>query len=294
MRLAGQGGEVMFLVDVADAAHAAGYRRPDVARWDEYVDAYLEPYVQEARSHGVRAATHKLWISDPIPLVTEMAGILKADVIACSTHGRTPFGRLVRGATAWHIVAHSAVPVLLRHIEGDRPPPQPLGRKHIAVPLDGSAYAEKALPLAAKLATEWGASLSLVRVPTIGFREWGAANLAGWSSQPVAHADAVAEAGIYLEAVAGALPVPAQTHVLEGSPIAATLADFVQTHAVTSVVMTTHGRTGLSRVVIGSVADALVHQLTCAMILVPALAAARVTPRSTEVEDAFRVPVEAG
>ena len=39
------------------------------------------------------------------------------------------------------------------------------------------------------------------------------------------------------------------------------------------IVMASHGRTGLPRVIVGSVADALVHRLTCPIVIIPSLAA---------------------
>jgi nucleotide-binding universal stress UspA family protein len=98
----------------------------------------------------------------------------------------------------------------------------------------------------------------------------------------------------YLERVAASLPVETHPCVLEGSPIADVLTDFVRSQGITDVVMTTHGRTGLSRVVLGSVADSLVHELTCPIILVPALAAAHVASAIGQARKDSRTPVEAG
>lgn len=294
MRLAGPGGEIILLVDVAQTARASRDHRPDVGTWNDCVDEYLRPHAEEIESHGVRAATHKVWISDPTWVIADMAGYLKADMIACSTHGRTPFGRLVRGGTAWHVVAHSQVPVLLRHVDPEMRADVHAGRPHIMVPLDGSAYAEKALPLAVALTKERGARLTLARVATTGLPEWGLSTPGGVGAFGLSYADEVAADRCYLEQVAAALPVDAHAHVLEGSPITAALADFVHSDGVTDVVMTTHGRTGLARVIVGSVADSLVHTLSCPIILVPALAAAHVTPLRTSTHDTEREPALSG
>jgi nucleotide-binding universal stress UspA family protein len=293
MRLAGIGGEIILLVDVSHAARAAGDHHPDVTHWNEYADAYLEPYLQDLQSRGVRVSTHKVWISEPIWVIADMAGYLKVDMIACGTHGRTPFGRLIRGGTAWQVVAHSEVPVLLRHVDGEKPAASPSARPHILVPLDGSAYAEKALPLAVRLAIERHATLALARVATSGLPDWGAANMGGWAGTgPIAYSDGVAADRCYLEQAAASLPVGTETSVIQGSPIAGALTDFVRSHTVTDVVMTTHGRTGLARVVLGSVADSLVHALSCPIILVPALAAAHITNPFGHAEKTSRTPVE--
>jgi hypothetical protein len=71
------------------------------------------------------------------------------------------------------------------------------------VPLDGSAYAEKALPLAEALALEWNASLWLVRVALTRFA-YADAYTNAQAAQQVCDED-VAEARHYLERIAGAL-----------------------------------------------------------------------------------------
>src|SRR5437764_251138 len=84
--------------------------------------------------------------------------VAHTDFVACATHGRSPLGRLVHGGVAWHALAHSTVPVLLRRID-EKPHYASIFAepRKIMVPLDGSELAETALPLAAELAEEWDA-----------------------------------------------------------------------------------------------------------------------------------------
>jgi nucleotide-binding universal stress UspA family protein len=110
---------------------------------------------------------------DPVHAIDVAARIYHADMVACATHGRGPLGRVLRGGVVWRALADSPVPVLVRHFEapsGYKPifAPEP----RILVPLDGSATAERALPLAQELMQEWNTSLWLVHVvssyPTTG------------------------------------------------------------------------------------------------------------------------------
>jgi nucleotide-binding universal stress UspA family protein len=81
------------------------------------------------------------------------------------------------------------------------------------------------------------------------------------------------EESAYLERVARRLPdgagVSPATVVLDG-PVAQTLIDHVRTRGAKLVVMTTHGRGGVSRMFLGSVADRLIRGLHCPLILVHA------------------------
>lgn len=64
---------------------------------------------------------------------------------------------------------------------------------------------------------------------------------------------------------------PAVESIVLAGPVADRLATAVEQWSITDVVMTTHGRTGLPRVILGSVSDALVQRLTCPIVIVPAL-----------------------
>ena len=137
------------------------------------------------------------------------------------------------------------------------------------VPLDGSALAETALPLARELASGWKAALWLVHVVT----EYPISGFAHTETNPDVVTDEMArESGQrYLDRVALELGVRAQTRVLTGSPVHELVAA-TRAWGITDVVLASHGRTGLQRVFLGSVTEGLLHQLQLPMIVVPALA----------------------
>ena len=165
------------------------------------------------------------------------------------------------GSIAWRALLRSAVPVLVRHVEeGIVSHPEPAQRR-ILVPLDGSTLAEKALPLATELAAEWRAPLYLVRVvPDPVTAETIA----------VEAADDPEAAKGHLDAIANRLPGSVQASVLTGSVVEA-LVEAVDKETITDIVMTSHGRTGLSRVIVGEVADELIHRLHCPIVVIPPL-----------------------
>lgn len=141
----------------------------------------------------------------------------------------------------------------------------------ILVPLDGSELAEQALAPASERARQAQATMHLVCV-----REPMSA-LALPPDLPLPmhqlEAEAVRELREYLDAVATrvgkALSTPVVSAVLAGEPATA-LCEYVESHDVDLVIMTTHGRTGLSRVWLGSVADRMLRRLAIPVLLLHA------------------------
>ncbi len=139
--------------------------------------------------------------------------------------------------------------------------------RSLLVPLDGSTFAEQALPIAIEIAQAARASVRLVlvhqRFPT------GKARADG-SSTEARLATLKAERG-YLQLVAKRVKDLTGTRVtavtLDG-PIAPTLREHIDQAGVDLVVMTTHGRGLLERAWLGSVADALVRTVDVPILLV--------------------------
>ncbi|HEX2911342.1 MAG TPA: universal stress protein [Chloroflexia bacterium] len=142
--------------------------------------------------------------------------------------------------------------------------------KRIMVPLDGSQLAEKALPYAIKLANQINGSLLLVHVletPGPGPQEYSFQG----DTFPVNSADP------YLQEVSRIISGPGAEPWIEadrleiivgyGKPAVA-LATMIEDEQVDLVVMTSHGRTGLSRLVMGSVAFDLVQRSICPIMLI--------------------------
>lgn len=274
-RLAGKDGEIVLMHDIDHPSSAFANRANHTPNPTDAAQEYLEAQAEPLRAHGMTVEVHTVVLNDVSASIDEAARLFKADVIACATHGRTPVRRLVRGGVAWRALAHSEVPVMLRHFEDEEPADAgaSLAQKRILVPLDGSRLAETALPLATQLAQEWCAPLFLIYViPELraSSSPYGYAYVS-----PSDHEEEKLEARQYLDHVAAGLSVDVHTRIVLGG-IVEGLVEQVEYLAITDVVMASHGRTGLSRVVMGSVADTLVHRLTCPIIVVPAVASSHV------------------
>jgi nucleotide-binding universal stress UspA family protein len=256
-QLAGPGGRFVL---VYVATH--GERVSDLER-------YFSNEAQLLQSRGFQVVTRVLVGGDIPRAIDEGVTELGAEMAAVATHGTAHGGRLARSSIAWKTLAHSPVPNLLRHAqEGrvrdlDETGPEPIT---IMVPLDGSPRAEKALSVAAALATRWEGSLVLTH-----------------------SGDDATEGQAYLDRIAQNLTVPVQTVLGHGKPGEA-LARLAGEHAVTHVVMTSHGRTGLSRVIAGDVAAQLIDRLSLPIIVVPALAELAQQPEQRSQQEMAPAP----
>jgi nucleotide-binding universal stress UspA family protein len=146
----------------------------------------------------------------------------------------------------------------------------------ILVPLDGSELAEHALPAAAHIARATNRPLVLARITPI--MTWGdpfGAPLPEETVQQLADEEQ-REAAAYLEQIARSLRpqgLTLQTSVGHGDPASALL-ELASALQASLIVMTSHGRTGLARVALGSVADRLVRDGHVPVLLVHVFAAA--------------------
>ncbi len=146
-----------------------------------------------------------------------------------------------------------------------------MNQRPVLVPLDGSPYAEAALPCAVTLAQASGSGirpLSVVEVLAGGAYADRLAALVGdglraYRQRAAARLDeeAAQAAAAYLEAPRAQAPagVAVAMQLLRGDP-ATCLIDEAEGAGVDLVVMTSHGRGGLRRLVLGSVADRLVRR----------------------------------
>jgi nucleotide-binding universal stress UspA family protein len=129
----------------------------------------------------------------------------------------------------------------------------------ILVPLDGSPLAEQALPYAAWLGRALPAELVLARI--LPLEVWAYFPPAAPETYQQLMNDEERFARDYLARIADPLRqqgLTVQTRIERGEP-ATMLLDLAPAAHAGLIVMTTHGRTGLNRFALGSVADRLVH-----------------------------------
>jgi nucleotide-binding universal stress UspA family protein len=138
--------------------------------------------------------------------------------------------------------------------------------RHLLVPIDGSGFGESALNVAGAIAARIGSSLELVTViPPVAHPDIPAAMAA--ESQ----ASRAAGARSHLERQAAELrcrfDISVRTAVLDGT-VADAIVEHVRTDPPDLIVMSTHGRSGPARLLLGGVADQLLRELHCPFIMV--------------------------
>jgi len=143
--------------------------------------------------------------------------------------------------------------------------------KKILYPTDFSPYSNQAYFHAVGLAETYGASLTVVYVYTPGSKEASGGDRRYWRSQ--------------LEQVRPANPDIAVHHAfLEGDP-AAEISRYAADVGIDVIVIGTHGRTGVDRLVMGSVAERVMREAPCSVLVVklPKGASAPERPQTVSV-----------
>ena len=140
--------------------------------------------------------------------------------------------------------------------------------KRILVPLDGSERAEQSLPVAARIARGSGGAIILVQVIDIQIAAYAYA-----THQPLiaSHLEASGnEARSYLTELTTSSMfegVPTEIHVPYGS-VPSQILSVADTSQADSMVLTSHGYTGVTRWVLGSVAEYIVRHGSVPVLLV--------------------------
>jgi nucleotide-binding universal stress UspA family protein len=139
----------------------------------------------------------------------------------------------------------------------------------ILVPLDGSAFAEQALPFAANIARRSSATLELVQVHGLYALKDSACSWLPYD--PAEDAALKEQERAYLDAIAKRLETPSvvkvQSAVVTGMAVDGIL-ERAHAKGAVLIVMTTHGRGPLSRAFLGSVADELIRRTPIPVLLI--------------------------
>lgn len=259
--------------------HAVEQGAPPTVHGDRHLthpaeaQGYLAGVAAWLAEHGVSADI--AWDMEPGEVASRIATAAAnagADLVVLCTHGTGGLRRLLFGRVAQQVLQRGTVPVLLV-------PPSASGReqpfhcRRILVPLDGSETSEAALPTAAALATGFNAALLLAMivptVETVSGERAAAIRLMPTAAAAVLEAEA-AEAVDYLGGLAGRLGPnsgAASIVVERGEPVRALL-DVASRREADVIVMATHGRSGVSAVWAGSVAQRIIAQSTRPVLLV--------------------------
>ncbi len=277
-QLAGKNGQLVLIRDAIGPLPGGTEGASPEVHAVELSEAYLHDIAAPMRDSGLDVRVEAFFMADPADAIDEAARLFDVDLIACATEARAGLQRLVHPSVAWRALSRSPVPVLLHR--GSAQAPTNVSRQplRLLVPLDGSDRSELAVPVATQIAQECGGSIVLVRVVPSHDAHLPDHRSGETAETPLSTQQAEAQA--YLSTVAAATAVECESLVLTGS-VGEQLIGAVTSHDITHVVMSSHGRTGWARVILGSVADDLVHAVETSVVVVPATAGQRGISRGT-------------
>ena len=218
---------------------------------------YLGALVDQLTDTGL-TTRHVVRRGPAAEAILDYVGQVDIDQIVMATHGYSGIKRWTHGSVAERVLQAAHVPLLLVRVgEQDLTSDwqQAARCRRILVPLDGSSMAEQILPTVISVAQAMSGELILLRVPV--------AHVSGWIvgewyllAQDVLDA-AEEDAQAYLSSVASRLEEQGLDVAMATSigPVASCIVEYAETHQVDLIAMCTHGRTGLARWALGSVAD---------------------------------------
>ncbi|MCE7964658.1 MAG: universal stress protein [Nitrospira sp. NTP2] len=236
----------------------------------EETDEHLAEAVRRLTSPTVSVTAHQR-VGIPSIQICEAAEKNCADVIVMGTHGRTGLDHILLGSTAEGVITMAPCPVLAIRAPNAleaRQTDAPTTFRQIVVPIDFSDCSIDALECAIQLAMDLGASLTLLHIlePQI-FEDDGTVRpeargrLDGRIDlQFMPYVDAIRSTGVSVRtAIRGGIP---SDSILE----------YARTLGSDLIIMGTHGRRGISHVMRGSVAEAVLRRSPCPVLAVKSLA----------------------
>jgi nucleotide-binding universal stress UspA family protein len=191
------------------------------------------------------------------------------DLVVMTTHARGALARFWLGSVADALVRHLSVPMLLVRPDGHEheQPAEPAVRRML-IALDGSPFSEQVLKPAVELCQVLDAECLLYRVikPFVpaNYTLEGVGHLAAGLVDQLESMQkrAVEEANTYLERIANqcrARKLKASPEVVVADEPATSILEKGKPPAIDVIALATHGRRGLSRLMLGSTADKVVR-----------------------------------
>ncbi len=233
-----------------------------------HAEGYLASAAARLRGAGLSIDTTSPH-GEPAAAIVEEAAKDPGILIAMASHGRSGLARWWMGSVADKVLHLAHNPLLIIRSQAEPPADQESSLERLIVPVDGSEVAEEILPHVAYLATAMGLSVDLVRI-TLSEAEYYQAMSMGLRVLPPAlpsfqsFSEAVdGEAQGYLSGVKASLVQQGVTsveeRVMQGAA-ADSIVDLATSGPNALVAMTTHGRSGVGRMILGSVAERVVRQ----------------------------------
>jgi len=246
---------------------------------------YLQTVAASLAVEGINVSS-VVHPGDVAPCIIKEAGKRRSTLIAMSTHGRSAATRWLLGSVTDKVLQATTNPLLIVRPDRQEVHPSDVSPRTVVLPLDGSTLAEEVLPRVVALAKALHLRVTVIRVvPSSTNYQLDIGR------HPTIHEASpqqqYEEAAVYLRRVRQKLSdegVPeVLEHVMYDHPAIA-IVDFAREVQPSLVAMTTHGRTGIGRWVLGSVTDRVVRHSESPVLVVRSVgvdAEPRPNPRAT-------------
>jgi nucleotide-binding universal stress UspA family protein len=267
--LAAELGSELHLVHVARPAPDTAFRTPQddmdwSARVREGAESYLADVSERMSQAGAAVRTAVLEGSVVDALDQYMTGH-RISLVVMTTHGAGGIRRWWLGSVADRLLRAGGASVLLVRPwddTQDRAATEPRFR-HLLVPLDGSETAEAALPVAVELSRAFESRLTLQQVVPTPVELTSIYGVPGVRMEGDAHRERVERARSYLAGLAPGVEKLSGTSpglsVVEEREAAEGVIEGAKKAGADLIVLASHGRGGLARFTLGSVADKIVR-----------------------------------
>jgi nucleotide-binding universal stress UspA family protein len=262
---------ISFPPDIKDIlAHANLETDVSVEQLEAKAEDYLRQAAEQLTKKGLRVQ-RTVRHAEAAEAIIDYAHGADVGQIVMATHGYSGISRWAYGSVTERVLHLSRVPLLLvRAPSQDNAAPEPPAFRRILTPLDGSDRAEQVLEPAALVARAFGAEMILFRVSSVQI----SGSLTGRWYLPIQDVLKTVrqESQTYLERVAAGLReqgLEVSTAMRVGR-VANSIIDHARIKQVDLIAMCTHGRTGLARWTLGSVADRVLRASNVPIFLVRA------------------------
>jgi nucleotide-binding universal stress UspA family protein len=267
-------GAALDVVHVVDETSVLSMPTTDVSGFDplplmdaleESAKALVDGVQQRCRDAGVQA-TVEVVHEQPVRGICDAAKQHGDRLIVMGTHGRKGLERALLGSTTDGVLREGTTPVLT--VRADMPAPAEAFFRKVLLAVDDSDPSDAAVALAAQLAYAAKTTVVICTVYDPADVFDSAAN-AGLDPTPLLDEERAEATTVAQRAYErGGFPKELTTiRVVEGEP-AHGIITTARESAVEAIVMGSHGRRGLQRLLLGSVAEHVVRESPCPVLVV--------------------------
>lgn len=220
----------------------------------------LDAAAHEARQLGATTVTSEFLEGSPWHQLVDLGAARQVDLIVIGTHGRTGLKRLVIGSVAEKVARHAESSVLVVRGNPDGP-----HFDHVLCPVDLSEDSSQIVERAEQLAQPNGIGIDLLHALQLPLAATGDPMLVEHITAMDARASAELER--YADEVRNRKRVAVRSEVLTGNPSELILAKAEEDRTIDLIAVGSHRRSGLKRLVMGSVAENLVRHAPCSVLV---------------------------